>query len=374
MQFRLTSCGPELLFFCIFAREKLYMMIETAVLLTFVVSATAHFVLCAVVSLFAYHRVEYLPLAWISGICATVLGVVAFFAPSVADGHPDALHPAMAWMLLIGIFLQSFYTFGFSMPGFLQLGRMLRYASPIIVLGAVYLLFPNAWWLKGLTLLVGVGYIVNIYAVPLRYAKRTRVPAYLKSYTAALVLTYAFYVYIALNYNPLLLCGFVFCVTSLNGYLAFRAFDSLMKHLPRPGVSDELTSREVVGAADADNGDDDEDFNEKNLERYLAVERWMAGNRQHWMDFTFNRECLCREVGLNRQLLLQCLRSQGHNNIHDYLMLYRVKELRRLIERGEITQMSECVDAGFGAVKTARSCFGKIEGVDLDEFLKSHRR
>lgn len=349
-------------------------MIETTVMLTFVVAATAHFVLCAVVSLFAYHRVEYLPLAWISGICALALGVVACFSPNVAHGHPDALHPAMVWMLLIGIFLQSFYTFGFSMPGFLQLGRMLRYASPIAVVSVVYLLFPDAWWLKGLTLLVGVGYIVNIYAVPLRYAKRTRVPAYLRTYTAALALTYAFYVYIALHYNPLLLCGFVFCVTSLNGYMAFRTFDGVVKHLPRPGVSEILPQREAVSEGVSNDADEGEDFNEKNLERYLAVERWMRENKQQWMDFTFNRECLCREVGLNRQLLLQCLRSQGHNNIHDYLMLYRVKELKHLIERGEITQMSECVDAGFGAVKTARSCFDKVEGLDLDEFIERHRR
>ncbi len=349
-------------------------MIETTVMLTFVIAATAHFVLCAVVSLFAYHRVEYLPLAWIAGICAMVFGVVAFFAPHVANGHPDALHPAMVWMLPVGIFLQSFYTFGFSMPGFLQLGRMLRYASPILVLGAVYLLFPNAWWLKGLTLLVGVGYIVNIYAVPRRYAKRTRVPAYLRTYTAALVLTYAFYVYIALNYNPLLLCGFIFCVTSLNGYMAFRSFDGVMKHLPRPGVSESIPQHEAVSETAPKEADDDEDFNEKNRERYLAVERWMKENKRQWMDFTFNRESLCREVGLNRQLLLQCLRSQGHNNIHDYLMLYRVKELKYLIERGEITQMSECVDAGFGAVKTARSSFEKIEGEDLDDFIERHRR
>ena len=349
-------------------------MIETTVMLTFVIAATAHFVLCAVVSLFAYHRVEYLPLAWLCGICAAVLGIVAFFAPNVAQGHPDALHPAMVWMLPIGIFLQSFYTFGFSMPGFLQLNRMLRYASPIIVLGAVYLLFPNAWWLKGLTLLVGVGYIINIYAVPRRYAKRTRVPAYLKNYAAILALTYAFYVYIALYYDPLLLCGFVFCLTSLNGYLSFHTFDALAKHMPRPEVNENIQRRGMVKKPESDDADSAEDFNEKNLERYLAVERWMTEHKQQWMDFTFNRECLCREVGLNRQLLLQCLRSQGHNNIHDYLMLYRVKELKRLIERGEITQMSECVDAGFGAVKTARSCFEKIEGMDLDAFLEDHRR
>ncbi len=349
-------------------------MIETTVMLTFVVAATVHFVLCAVMSLFAYHRVEYLPLAWITGICASVLGVVAFFAPNVAHGHPDALHPAMAWMLLIGIFLQSFYTFGFSMPGFLQLGRMVRYASPVVVLGAVYLLFPSAWWLKGLTLLVGVGYIINIYALPRRYAKRTRVPTYLMNYTAALALTYAFYVYIALNYDPQLLCVFVFFATSLNGYMAFRTFDGVVKHLPHPGVSEEFPLRPVVSKTASGDTGDDEDFNERNRERYLMVERWMKENRQMWMDFTFNRESLCREVGLNRQLLLQCLRSQGHNNIHDYLMLYRVKELKRLIERGEITQMNECVDAGFGAVKTARSCFEKIEGMDLDEFIERHRR
>lgn len=40
----------------------------------------------------------------------------------------------------------------------------------------------------------------------------------------------------------------------------------------------------------------------------------------------------------------------------------------------KITQLSECVDAGFGVVKTAKACFKKIEGVALEDFLEGHRK
>ena len=346
-------------------------MTKTTVLLSFAAAATIHLVLCIVATVFAHYRVKYLALAWILGICAAVLTVVGCFSESVAEGQPGVLHPAMMWMLLIGTFLQSIYTFGFSMPGFLQWERMVRYASPIIVLGVVHALFPDAWWLGLLSLLVGVGYIANIYLLPRRLAKKTPIPHYLEGYTFFMALSYAFYIYVSLHYSPILLCIFVLCFTLLNCFLVFLTLKSLAQHLPQPGLSEK---NETQADEKEEPQTTDDDFNERNLARYQVIERWMAANKSAWMDFTFNRECLCREVGLNRQLVLQCLRSQGHNNIHEYLMLYRVKELKCLIERGEITQLSECVDAGFGVVKTAKACFKKIEGVALEDFLEGHRK
>ena len=107
--------------------------------------------------------------------------------------------------------------------------------------------------------------------------------------------------------------------------------------------------------------------------RYNRVQYWMQNNRQSWCSYTFNRDMLCEETGINRQLLLQCLRSQGHNNVHDYLTLYRVEELRRLIKTGALTSVQECDMAGFGSVKTARLAFQRVLGIDLDEYISDHQ-
>ena len=344
-------------------------MTEKIVLLSFAASATIHFVLCIVTAVFAHYRVKYLALAWILGICAAVLCVVGYFSESVASGHPGELHPAMMWMLLTGTFLQSIYTFGFSMPGFLQWERMLQYAMPIVLIGVVYALFPGARWVGVLSLIVAVGYIANIYLLPRRMAKKTPIPHYLMGYTFFMTLSYALYIYVAVRYSPILLCVFILLFSLLNCFLVFITLDGLAQHLPQPEVGDETDTTDT-----GQGKPEPTDFNERNVENYRVVEHWMATHKHVWVDSTFNRDKLCIEVGLNRQLLLQCLRSQGHNNVHEYLTRYRVKELKRLIERGEVTQLNECVDAGFGVVKTAKMSFQRIEGIALDDFLKEHAK
>lgn len=72
--------------------------------------------------------------------------------------------------------------------------------------------------------------------------------------------------------------------------------------------------------------------------------------------------------------MLQCLRSQGHNNIHEYITTYRVEELKRLISLGRIRVVADCDLVGFGTPKTARSCFERIEGTALDDFLLRYRK
>ena len=94
----------------------------------------------------------------------------------------------------------------------------------------------------------------------------------------------------------------------------------------------------------------------------------MQNHREEWTNNTFGRDRLCEAVGYNRHLILQCIRSQGHNNVHDYINRYRIEELKRLICKGKINTLGDTVVAGFGTVQTARSAFLKLEGISLDEY------
>ena len=95
----------------------------------------------------------------------------------------------------------------------------------------------------------------------------------------------------------------------------------------------------------------------------------MQNHREVWKDSTFGRDRLCLEVGYNRHLVLQSVRSQGFNNVHDYISSFRVAELKRLIARGEVKTLSDTLVAGFGTTQTVRACFLKVEGITLDEYL-----
>ena len=90
-------------------------------------------------------------------------------------------------------------------------------------------------------------------------------------------------------------------------------------------------------------------------------------------DSTFGRDRLCQEVGLNRHLVLQSVRSQGFNNVHDYIGSFRVAELKRMIARGEVNTLNDTLAAGFGTTQTVRACFLKAEGITLDEYLTKNQ-
>jgi AraC-like DNA-binding protein len=115
---------------------------------------------------------------------------------------------------------------------------------------------------------------------------------------------------------------------------------------------------------------EEEDFNEANLHRFQRINFWMQNHKDEWKDSTFGRDRLCTEVGLNRHLVLQSVRSQGFNNVHDYISSFRVAELKRMISRGEVKTLNDTLAAGFGTTQTVRACFLKVEGITLDEFLK----
>ena len=91
-----------------------------------------------------------------------------------------------------------------------------------------------------------------------------------------------------------------------------------------------------------------------------------------YTDDTFNRERLCRLAGFNRHVALQSLRSQGYNDIHEYISRYRVAELRRLIEMGKVTDLKQVTMVGFRSARTAVVGFERYENLDLATFLESH--
>ena len=365
-------------------------MSENVLFMTLGGSAIVHFVITCVMGLFARHRVQYLCLAWVNGIfCCTTL-VASFFSQTIATAHPGILHPGMLLALLCACYLQSIYPLNISMPGFLQWERMWRYARPILVLLAIYIgavllgsrivyiysekeLFGNILssdiLMRLCALALSIYYIVNIFLLPHRMARHANVPRYLLGYCIAIGLSVVFYTYVAIFYNLTLLAIYVVLFTILNLYLMFRTLETLALQLPRPVIS------EVAEAPVEENKEkEQEDFNEANLHRFQRINFWMQNHRNEWKDSTFGRDRLCQEVGYNRHLVLQSVRSQGFNNVHDYIGSFRVAELKRMISRGEVNTLNDTLAAGFGTTQTVRACFLKVEGITLDEYLSQHTR
>lgn len=364
-------------------------MDTTTVQLILACSATAHFTATCVLALYARHKVQYLSLAWIMGIFSFVILGMTFFSEEIAYYHPGVLHPTVLALLVATSYLQSIYPLSFSLPGYLQWGRMLRYASPailLIVLYTVLMLFVGRveivgsigeWMRHPLSLDLGlrlvslglsVWYIFNIFRLPHRESHDADVPRYTVVYSILLGLSALFYVYISLDYSPELYMVYVILFSALNLYLSFRTLETMALSLPKPAIEEVAAApseEEMQKAA--------EDFNQVNLQRFNRVEYWMQNNQKEWTDSTFGRDQLCRHVGLNRHLVLQALRSKGYNNVHDYITSYRIDFLKRQIKRHAITTISECLDAGFGTTKTARICFQRHEGLDLDEFLEANK-
>lgn len=362
-------------------------MNESVIFMTLGGSAIVHFVITCVMGLFARHRVQYLCLAWVNGIFFGTTLVASFFSQDIAEGEPGILHPAMLLALLCACYLQSIYPLNISMPGFLQWERMWRYARPILVLLAIYIgaalmgsrivyiytakdlienILSSDILLRLCALGLSIYYIVNIFMLPRRMARHANVPGYLLGYCVAMGLSVVFYTYVAIFYNLTLLAIYIILFTILNLYLMFRTLETLALQLPRPIIS------EVAEIPAEENKDaEQDDFNEANLHRFQRINFWMQNHKNEWKESTFGRDRLCQEVGYNRHLVLQSVRSQGFNNVHDYISSFRVAELKRMVSRGEVNTLSDTLSAGFGTIQTVRACFLKVEGITLDEYLKS---
>lgn len=352
-------------------------------------SASVHIIMTMVMGLYSRHKIQYLCLAWVNGIFSFTLLGTTLICEQVTNGQPGMLHPLMLLFLVVISYLQSIYPLSIPMPGFLQMRRMVKYARPALLIISLYvigmllgskfvvlqsvkdiqenlvssdvLLRLAAWGLS-------VYYIVNIFRLPHHMAHSADVPGYLLGYCSALGFSAVYYIFMTIFYNAVLIAIYVVIFTFLNIYLVMRTLETMAKSLPKPDIAEvqEAPSEELVEKAEH------EDFNEANYQRFQRIEYWMQNNKEQWTDNTFGRDRLCKEVGYNRHLILQSIRSQGYNNVHDYINTYRVHELKRLIQRGVITSVSECSDAGFGAPKTARASFEKIDGGSLDAYLERY--
>ncbi len=364
-------------------------MTDNIALLILACSATAHYVIAMVMSLYARYQVKYLSIAWIMGIFAVTLTIACWYG-QVATGRPGMLHPATLLGLVAVSYLQSIYPLSFTMPGYLQWERMWGYAFPAIALIVIYgiaillgtrpvlidsfqQLKENLFSIDIPLRLAAVGlslwYIVNIFRLPHRLT-HVEFPRYLIGYSVILGFSAIFYVIITvINYNPVLMMTYIFIFTALNLYLCFRTLESMALELPKPVITavEEEPSEEELKKAE-------EDFNEANQKRFNRVQYWMQHNPQEWKDNTFGRDRLCDQTGINRHLLLQCVRSQGYYNVHEYINSYRIEELKRMILHGEASTLTECQDAGFGTTKTVRGCFMKAEGISIDEYLAKHAK
>lgn len=366
-------------------------MTPQTTLLTLACSATAHIIMTCVIALYARHKIQYLCLAWVNGIFAFTLIGSTFFSETMTTVQPGILHPAMLLALVATCYLQSIYPLSIPMPGFLQWGRMWKYAQPAILLIVLYLIgmllgskpirldslmdihrnIINSDVLLRLAALgLSIYYIVNIFRLPRRMAHNANVPRYLLGYCFTLGMSVVFYTVTTIFYNPLCLMVYIVIFTLLNMYLSLRTLETMALTLPKPDIEEiaEEPSEEIVAKAEK------EDFNEANQQRFMRIEFWMQNHKDEWTDYTFSRDRLCEAVGYNRHLLLQSIRSQGYNNVHEYIYTYRVHELKRLIQRGAVTSVAETIDAGFGTPKTARTTFERMEGISLDAYIERYKK
>lgn len=343
-----------------------------------------HLVLTAVMSLFARHRVKYLAIAWIMGIFAFGAFAISPYA-STEEAHPGVMHPAMLISLVIISYLQSIYPLSIPMPGYLQWGRMWKYAFPAIVFIVFYLLgyvmgskvvtvenfndfranlFSSDLLIRMGMLLTSFYYIINIFRLPRRLS-HANFPKYLYAYSLLLGLSAVYFLFIAFNYKIYLMMIYIIIFTLLNAYLCMRVLETMALELPKPVIREvaEIPSDEELKKSE-------DDFNEANRQRFQRMEYWMQKNVTRWTESTFNRDDLCRETGINRHNMLQTVRSQGYNNVHEFINQYRVDELKRRIRQGAVTSLSDCLEVGFGTIKTARACFIRIDGGSLDQYMQ----
>jgi len=354
-------------------------------------SATMHILMTAVMALFARHKVEYLSLAWILGIFGFSIIFILPFANDIQITHLGIMHPMMLIPLLAIVFLQSIYPLSISMPGYLQWNRMWGYAVPVIVVIALYVIamvlgmspvILRTWSdfrahlvsfdvvFRIVILLLSIYYVINIFRLPKELLRLPDIPNYIIGYTTALGLSSVLYIWVTVHFNIGLFELWIATFTLVNLYIGMRVLETIALNLPKPEIKNVESQPEEMDIQETELAD----FNEANRKRFERVEFWMQHNPQRWKDYTFGRDQLCAETSINRHLLLQSLRSQGYNNVHEYINTYRIYELVRLIDQGQLVSLRDCIDAGFGTIKTARTTYEKIIGGNLDEYLASRTR
>ena len=376
---------------CVLWAGSYSLVMHTLVLVTTEFAAAAHLMMSLVLFYLARRSVQFLSQAWIMLlICLMYCGALFFIATHEAVPPLGILHPVLLIYLLVCSYLQSIYPLGLCLPGYLQWGRMWAYASPAIVLIFMYGVGAAAgsnlasvydvddirnYFLSGdvflrlLSLLLSGYYIVNIFRLPRRLARRMEFPSDLIAYGTALGLVSIFFVVITIRFTLISLTVYMLLFTLVNMFLFFRILRPTVEAISYPDFRQVETppTKEEITQSEAD------DFNEANLHRFEVMEYIMQHERPY-TDSGFNRERLCRLAGFNRHVALQSLRSQGYNDIHEYISRYRVAELRYLIESGKVTDIKQITLVGFRSAKTAITGFERYENIDLISFIEEHAK
>lgn len=258
------------------------------------------------------------------------------------------MHPVLLIYLLACSYLLSIYPLGLCMPGYLQWGRMWGYAAPALVLIFIYSIgaavgsnLANVYtfndifnsFLSGdvvlriIALLLSGYYIVNIFRLPHTLVKNMQLPNDLIAYGSALGLVSLLFVVLTIRFDLVLLTIYMLLFTAVNMFLFFRILRPTVEAISYPDFRQVETppTREEITQSEVD------DFNEANLHRFEVMEYVMQHDKP-FLDCGFNRERLCRLAGFNRHMVLQSLRSQGYNDIHEYIMRYRVAAMKSAIE------------------------------------------
>lgn len=362
---------------------------HTLVLVTIEFSAAAHLMMSLVMFYLSRRSVQFYSQAWIMLLICLMHCVALFYIATHTDIPAlGILHPILLIYLLVCSYLLSIYPLGLCMPGYLQWGRMWGYALPAIVLIFMYGIGAavgsnlakvydvhdfREFFLSGdvllriLSLLLSGYYIINIFRLPHRLVKRMQLPNDLIAYGAALGGVSIFFIVVTIRFSLTLLTIYLLLFTLVNMFLFFRILRPTVEAISYPDFRrvDTPPTREEITQSEV------EDFNAANLHRFEVME-YIMQHEQPYLDNTFNRERLCRLAGFNRHVALQSLRSQGYNDIHEYISRYRVATLKRMIETGEVKDIKQTVKVGFRSPKTVVGCFERYEGLNLNEYIRKY--
>ena len=355
--------------------------------------AVAHLTMAVVLFIYSRRSVAYLAQAWIS-LLTFVLYAAALVAVVMVDRTVEpmgVLNPQLLVAGLIVSFLLSISPLGMVMPGYLQAVRMLKYASPAAVIILIYTLgflaggrvvvlhgmhdimtnlLTGDVLLRLATLVLSSYYIINILVLPHRLIKKGgySLPKNVVTYATLFGIVQIFFFAITIWFSYPMIMVYEILFTAVSIMLSGCMIKEQLTHQPYPRINPveaPPTQEEIIAV-------ETRDFNEANVCRFESIEYAMQHDKPY-VSPDFTRDNLCRLCGLNRHMLLQALRSQGYNDVHDYISRYRVSELRRLIEEGEINDVHQHVRVGFRTLKTAVLAFERYEHEDLAAFVARHQ-
>lgn len=366
---------------------------QTLLLIGTELVAVTHLTMAIVLFIYARRSVAYLAQAWTT--------MLTFFIYAVALGyvatHNVALdfnmfHPVLLVYLLVISFLLSINPLGMVMPGYLQLGRMIRYAAPAAAIIVLYLLGLAAGsevvvikslgdllvnlltgdvLLRLASLLLSSYYIINIIVLPHRLIRTQNysLPANVVTYASLLGIVQVLFVFCTMWFSFTFLIIYEVLFTAVSMMLGGCIIKAHIAAHPYPEIHPVHTPPTPLEITQVEQ----EDFNEANLRRFEGIEYVMQHDKPY-VSPDFTRDNLCRECGFNRHIVLQTLRSQGYNDVHDYISRYRVRELRRMIVDGEVTDIRQHERVGFRTMKTAILAFERYEHENLAAFIDAYTK